>query len=123
MTHDDGCRPHVGFLFEHGAGACLFRLCRWYEPPEGTTCAEWSMIFVWLAPEWRRRGVLSAHWQTFRCLFGDFRLHTPVSEAMGNFMKRAQPCGARVDVIAAARIWLRLAGMGHPCFVRQPGEK
>ncbi len=52
----------------------------------------WMMMWVWLAPAYRRHGVLTQHWETFTDKLGPFYLQTPYSEAMAAFiLKRVNP--------------------------------
>lgn len=57
-------------------GACAFR-----ERDEG-----WTMDWVWIAPIYRRRGVLQRYWPRFVGTYGDFPLEYPLSDAMKNFV-------------------------------------
>ena len=60
--------------FGHGAiaGGCVFRWREWSNRPHG-----WTMDWVWLAPEVRRRGLLARRWGTFEKRFGRFYLRPP----------------------------------------------
>ncbi|MDA7947995.1 MAG: C2H2-type zinc finger protein [Hyphomicrobiaceae bacterium] len=78
-----------GFLFNddtgtfgHGAiaGACAFR---WREFAD--SAPRWAMDWVWLAPDVRRKGLLSRQWALFQERFGSFYLQPPVSPAMQQF--------------------------------------
>ena len=57
-------------------GACAFR------ERSGT----WTMDWAWLAPKYRRRGVMQRYWHRFVEAFGDFPLEYPLSEAMREFV-------------------------------------
>jgi len=66
------------------AGACAFRWRAWTKAPH-----EWAMDWVWLAPRFRRRGILTRHWPTFTALFGSgFYLEPPLSDAMEAFARK-----------------------------------
>ena len=58
------------------AGACAFRL-----RDEG-----WTMDWAWLAPKYRRSGLMQRNWPRFVQLYGDFHLEYPLSEAMQSFV-------------------------------------
>ena len=46
----------------------------------------WLLSFIWIAPEWRRQGVLSRRWPAWRATYGEaFMLEPPLSEAMEAF--------------------------------------
>lgn len=66
------------------AGACAFR---WREN-ENLPAPFWGLQWVWIAPPFRRQGVLSSRWEMMRERFGDFLVEGPVSEAMQAFLAR-----------------------------------
>lgn len=71
----------IGILFDHDdliVGACSFRL-------RGNT---WCMDWIWIAPPYRRSGILTRYWPELRKRFGDFPLESPVSEAMKAFVRK-----------------------------------
>lgn len=70
-----------GFLFhEDGViiGACAFRRRR----------DHWGMQWIWLAPQARRKGILTKWWPRFVKMFGNFDVEQPLSEAMTAFVKK-----------------------------------
>jgi hypothetical protein len=78
-----------GFLFNdttgtfgQGAivGGCVFRWVEFLDAPD-----RWGMDWVWIAPDARRKGVLSRNWPNFIKQFGEFHLTRPVSEGMMTF--------------------------------------
>lgn len=79
--------PNVhGFLFAGPndviAGACAFRL----REHEGRTW--WGLQWVWVAPKFRRSGLLSSRWPMFRERFGNFQVESPLSKAMQGFLAK-----------------------------------
>ena len=79
--------PYVrGYLFINSGniavGACAFR---WREY-DGK--AFWGLQWMWIAPKYRRSGVLTKHWHTLRQLHGDFYIEPPVSDAMVAFLTK-----------------------------------
>lgn len=79
--------PHVhGFLFtnEDGVivGAVAFRL----REPEAPYSPHWGLQWAWIAPPFRRQGILASRWPMLRERFGDFVVEGPVSEAMQSFL-------------------------------------
>lgn len=58
-------------------GACAFRL-----RDEG-----WTMDWAWIAPRWRRQGILLRYWPRFVEKYGDFPLEYPLSDAMRAFVR------------------------------------
>jgi hypothetical protein len=58
------------------AGACAFR-----ERAEG-----WTMDWAWIAPRYRRTGLMRGHWPRFVERYGDFLLEHPLSDAMQSFV-------------------------------------
>lgn len=69
-------------LFGFGAiaGAGAFRWREWSNRPAG-----WTMDWVWIIPDLRRRGLLSRYSSKFKERFGDFYLQHPLSPAMREF--------------------------------------
>lgn len=60
---------------------------QWSNVPPG-----WLMMFAWVAPEWRRQGVLSRRWDAWRAQYDDFIPCPPLSEEMKAFCtKRGHP--------------------------------
>lgn len=81
---DDGfsCEEGTGYLLVNKnqpstiAGACAFR-----QHPAG-----WTLYWVWLAPKFRRLGILNRYWDRFVREYGDFDIEPPVSKAMQSFV-------------------------------------
>ena len=44
------------------------------------------MDWAWLAPKYRRSGLMQRNWPRFVQLYGDFHLEYPLSEAMQSFV-------------------------------------
>ncbi|WP_439125935.1 MAG: C2H2-type zinc finger protein (plasmid) [Pseudomonas rhizophila] len=63
------------------AGACAF-MHTTARKAEG----EWSLQWIWIAPKFRRLGLLEARWADFLQRYGDFDLEKPLSEAMVTFL-------------------------------------
>ncbi|HFL7940479.1 TPA: hypothetical protein ACG5DM_003543 [Pseudomonas putida] len=63
------------------AGACGFM--RRGGAVEG---AEWSLQWIWLAPKYRRAGLLESRWPSFLQAYGDFDIERPLSSAMQAFV-------------------------------------
>lgn len=80
-------RDAHGFLFlnKTGAilGACAFRLRNY-----GIGSDRWGLQWIWIAPTYRRRGILRSHWPALRGQFGDFEIEPPVSDAMQSFTRK-----------------------------------
>jgi hypothetical protein len=75
----------VGYLmidnFSRILGAYAFR------PAEADGTA-WILKWVWIAPPFRRLGLLSAAWPRLRQEFGSFKLEKPLSDAMSGFLRK-----------------------------------
>ncbi|AFE07184.1 hypothetical protein COCOR_06869 [Corallococcus coralloides DSM 2259] len=92
IDEKDGPDRCVGFLFASDEGATITGACafRWRE--DANWSPAWAMQWMWLAPPYRRRGILTQHWPSFIARFGAFRLERPLSEAMREFAaKRGIP--------------------------------
>ncbi len=48
----------------------------------------WSLSWVWIAPQYRRSGLLTQRWNSFLERYGDFILEHPFSPAMQRFLAR-----------------------------------
>jgi hypothetical protein len=65
------------------AGAYAFQWLVYTDAPSG-----WTGDWVWLAPRFRRRGILTKAWPYFTELFGGFHLERPLSRAMAAFVTK-----------------------------------
>ena len=78
-----------GYLFvspdRAAIGCCAFRWREWKDASPG-----WAMQFVWIAPRFRHRGILTRHWPFFRERFGNFHVEPPLSDAMSGFLAQNQ---------------------------------
>ncbi|WP_192250419.1 GNAT family N-acetyltransferase [Mesorhizobium silamurunense] len=63
-------------------GACAFRI----REHEGKSWR--GLQWIWIAPKFRRSGILTARWAELRRRFGDFHVEGPVSEAMQAFLRK-----------------------------------
>jgi hypothetical protein len=72
-------------IFGHGsiAGACAIRWTEFSDAP-----AQWAMIWAWIAPAVRRKGILSRRWPLLKQRFGEFHLSRPLSDAMTGFVNK-----------------------------------
>lgn len=75
-----------GLLFSNAegiiVGACAFRL-------RENKAKRWTGLqWIWIAPKFRRAGILTAQWPELRRRFGDFHVEGPVSEAMQAFLEK-----------------------------------
>jgi hypothetical protein len=66
------------------AGACCFR---WRDFTNAMPT--WAMQWAWIAPPFRRQGIMSRHWPDLLARFGDFVLEPPLSNAMDAFANKA----------------------------------
>lgn len=86
---DNPERDHAakGYLFADAdgriIGCCAFRFREYTNHQPG-----WALQFVWVAPPYRRSGVLAERWPAFRDRFGDFLVEGPVSTPMQAFLRR-----------------------------------
>ncbi|MGE8063729.1 hypothetical protein [Pseudomonas sp. NPDC089569] len=76
-----------GYLIPAGpdgciAGACAFAL----QPAEGGS-KQWSLQWIWLAPKYRRHGLLVQRWTYYLEQYGDFYIEPPLSDAMKAFVR------------------------------------
>lgn len=77
-------RGHL-FILPDGriVGACSFRWREYQDAPPA-----WALEWIWIAPPFRRLGILAAKWVELRALYGDFVVEGPVSPAMQAFLRK-----------------------------------
>jgi hypothetical protein len=68
-------------------GAACFRWREWENVPHGL-----GLAWIWIHPYLRRHGILGAHWDFFRHLYGDFSVEPPLSPAMKAFLAARNEC-------------------------------
>jgi hypothetical protein len=80
-----GERIHAILLIEESTpvGAVGFEYVTWTNTPPG-----WHLNFAWIAPPWRRKGVMSRRWPQWLAIYGEFTLEQPFSEALANFLAK-----------------------------------
>jgi hypothetical protein len=77
-------------------GACSFRRIA------GRHGLAWKLDWIWVAPRFRRGGVLTRRWPAFRARYGDFEIEHPVSVSMREFLaKTGDEAMLLRDVLAA----------------------
>ena len=54
---------------------------------QGKPAPQRVLSWVWLHPFRRRKGILTAYWDLFRRVYGDFFVEPPYSKAMETFLK------------------------------------
>ncbi len=77
-----------GYLIPAGAdgtiaGACAFL----YETETKPSGSPWTLSWIWLAPKYRRGGLLRERWGRFLEAYGDFRIESPLSPEMEAFVR------------------------------------
>lgn len=65
------------------AGACAFNR----RPEADQYGSEWAMAWIWLAPSYRRLGLVRERWAKYLELYGDFWIERPLSHEMEAFIK------------------------------------
>lgn len=80
---DDNAGPPEwrGHLFISDDGA-IAGACGFYAEDQ----ASWELHWIWLAPPYRRRGLLRAVWPALVNRYGEFDLEWPIQDAMLNFI-------------------------------------
>lgn len=64
-------------------GAGRFEWMNWKDAPHG-----WCLMWIWIHPYYRNRGVLSGLWPTFEAWCPNFYIDTPISPPMDGFLKK-----------------------------------
>ena len=77
----------IGFLLTNQSwaivGACSFR-----RKVNNKNTWNWTLDWVWICPQERRKGHLASRWKMFRERFGTFNLTFPVSDEMKAFLTK-----------------------------------
>lgn len=77
-----------GYLFAGDAAGTIAGACGFLVEESGQYGGQWSLHWIWLAPKFRRQGILNARWNDFLNLYGDFYIEAPLSEAMQSFVRK-----------------------------------
>lgn len=65
------------------AGACAFNR----RPEADQYGSEWALAWIWLAPSYRRQGLVRDRWAQYLDLYGDFWIERPLSSEMEAFVR------------------------------------
>jgi hypothetical protein len=84
-----GGRVHAILLVEDSTpiGAVSFEYLIWTNAPP-----DWHLNFAWIAPPWRRKGVMSRRWPQWLATYGEFTFEDPFQRSDGEFPCQARPC-------------------------------
>lgn len=63
-------------------GGCHFVFGNWDDEKK----SRYSLRWIWLHPSYRRKGILSKHWNFLKEKYDDFHMQPPVSDAMKSFL-------------------------------------
>lgn len=77
-----------GYLFAGNSNGTIAGACGFYHEESGQEAGQWGLHWIWLAPKFRRQGILKAHWDYFLSRYGDFYIEHPISEAMQGFIRK-----------------------------------
>jgi len=75
-----------GYLFTAGADGTIAGACAFFNPEAKEGGEEWALQWIWVAPKYRRQGILLERWPVFVERYGDFYIEPPLSEAMKGFI-------------------------------------
>lgn len=88
-----------GHLFPAGTDGTIAGACAFANEHPGPGAEEWTLAWVWIAPKYRAKGLLTKHWPGLVERYGDFFIEPPLSEAMQEFV-RAHGTERQVALIA-----------------------
>ncbi|NMY12095.1 hypothetical protein PVE_R2G0115 [Pseudomonas veronii 1YdBTEX2] len=74
-----------GHLFA-GPGGEIAGACAFMHTTSRKAEGEWSLQWIWIAPSFRRKGLLESRWTDLLQRYGDFDLEKPLSAAMVAFL-------------------------------------
>lgn len=75
-----------GYLFTAGADGTIAGACAFFNPKAKEGGEEWALQWIWLAPKFRRQGLLLNQWPVFVERYGSFYIEPPLSDAMEGFI-------------------------------------
>jgi hypothetical protein len=81
---------HEAWIWDSGEGYALFDHHRFRTKGSMVlpNAEGWDLTRVWIRPEMRRRGLLSAAWLTWRTKYGEFCIESPLTSDMAAFVKK-----------------------------------
>lgn len=77
-----------GWLFAADDMGAIAGACGFMRRDGAIEGPEWSLQWIWLAPKYRRAGLLEARWPSFLQAYGDFDIERPLSPAMQAFVRK-----------------------------------
>lgn len=75
-----------GWLFAADDMGTIAGACGFMRRDGAVDGPEWSLQWIWLAPKYRRAGLLESRWPSFLEAYGDFDIERPLSPAMQAFV-------------------------------------
>ncbi|MGY4816488.1 hypothetical protein ACVNP3_11190 [Pseudomonas chlororaphis subsp. piscium] len=91
-----------GQLFPAGPDGTIAGACALSNEHPGPGGVEWTLAWVWIAPKYRRQGLLAAHWPGLIERYGSFFIEPPLSEAMQGFV-RSYGTESQIEFLAEPR--------------------
>jgi hypothetical protein len=76
-----------GYLIPAGTDGCIAGGCAFTLRPMEGGSTRWALQWIWLAPKYRRSGLLLQRWAYFLEQYGDFFIEPPLSDAMKAFVR------------------------------------
>lgn len=76
-----------GRLFAHGVDGTIAGGCAFMQRNPEAQPADWALQWIWIAPKYRRAGLLKARWASLIDRYGDFFIEPPLSAAMEAFVR------------------------------------
>lgn len=87
---DTGRKPITagwhGYLLTAGNDGTIAGACAFHDVKGQDAEFDWSLQWVWIAPKYRRQGILLDHWPVFLERYGSFFIEPPLSDAMQGFI-------------------------------------
>ncbi|MCU9528032.1 hypothetical protein [Pseudomonas mosselii] len=77
-----------GWLFAADDQGTIGGACAFMRRNGAVDGPEWSLQWVWVAPKFRRVGLLESRWPSFLQAYGDFEIERPLSPAMQAFVRK-----------------------------------
>jgi hypothetical protein len=71
-------------------GAAFFEFVTKDQCDEAGYSDRWWLMWVWLHPYERSKGLLQEAWKHFKAAFGDFHIQRPLSKSMERFLQKQE---------------------------------
>jgi GNAT superfamily N-acetyltransferase len=102
MQYDESNDPAQAFIIADEAGRSIGTyVVRWQESDDPTG---WVLMWIWIAPAFRRQGLLRAAWEHARKRFPDIRPEAPFSDGAAAFFAKLEEVRPEIRAYAQRQL-------------------